>query len=43
LINRLSITDGSLSKGAIAAIRTYVITRANEDKALEFGRKIARR
>jgi hypothetical protein len=39
---RLSITDGSLSKAAIAAIRTYVITCANEDKALELSRKIAR-
>ena len=34
---------GSLSKDEIEAIRAYVIKRANEDKALEAGKKIARR
>lgn len=34
---------GSLSKEEIEAIRAYVIKRANEDKALEAGKKIARR
>jgi alcohol dehydrogenase (cytochrome c)/quinohemoprotein ethanol dehydrogenase len=43
LVNRLSRFDGSLSKAAITAIRTYVILRANEDKALDYSRKIARR
>jgi len=34
---------GSLSKDEVEAIRAYVIKRANEDKALEAGNKIARR
>lgn len=34
---------GSLSKDEMEAIRAYVIKRANEDKALEAGEKIARR
>lgn len=34
---------GSLSKDEIEAIRAYVIARANEDKVLEAGKKVARR
>jgi quinohemoprotein ethanol dehydrogenase len=34
---------GSLSKEEIEAIRAYVISRANADKAIEAGRKVARR
>jgi alcohol dehydrogenase (cytochrome c)/quinohemoprotein ethanol dehydrogenase len=41
--NGMASFAGSLSKAEIEAIRAYVIKRANEDKALESGRKIARR
>ncbi len=34
---------GSLSKDEIEAIRAYVIKRANDDKALEAGKRVARR
>jgi len=34
---------GSLSKAEIEAIRAYVIKRANEDKAIEGAKKVARR
>ena len=41
--NGMASFKGSLSKDEIEAIRAYVIKRANEDKALEVGKKIARR
>lgn len=41
--NGMASFKGSLSKAEIEAIRAYVIKRANEDKALEAGKKIARR
>jgi alcohol dehydrogenase (cytochrome c)/quinohemoprotein ethanol dehydrogenase len=41
--NGMASFAGSLSKEEIEAIRAYVIHRANADKALEAGKKIARR
>lgn len=41
--NGMASFKGSLSKEEIEAIRAYVISRANADKAIEAGRKVARR
>ncbi len=41
--NGMASFAGSLSKQEIEAIRAYVIHRANEDKALEAGARVARR
>lgn len=41
--NGMASFAGSLSRQEIEAIRAYVIKRANEDKALEAGAKVARR
>jgi quinohemoprotein ethanol dehydrogenase len=41
--NGMASFKGSLSKEEIEAIRAYVIHRANEDKALEVGKRVARR
>lgn len=41
--NGMASFKGSLSKDEIEAIRAYVIKRANEDKVLEAGKKVARR
>lgn len=41
--NGMASFAGSLSREEIEAIRAYVIRRANEDKALEAGRRVARR
>ena len=41
--NGMASFKGSLSKEEIEAIRAYVISRANADKAIEAGRKIARK
>jgi quinohemoprotein ethanol dehydrogenase len=41
--NGMASFKGSLSKDEIEAIRAYVIKRANEDKAIEGAKKVARR
>jgi len=41
--NGMASFKGSLSKAEIEAIRAYVIKRANEDKALEADKRVARR
>ncbi len=41
--NGMASFKGSLTKQEIEAIRAYVIARANEDKALESAKKVARR
>jgi quinohemoprotein ethanol dehydrogenase len=41
--NGMASFAGSLSKDEVEAIRAYVIKRANEDKALEAAKKVARR